>query len=110
VAGKGKPPLVLYSTQTYLKFRIQQDFIGKHWVWCSQIFDAEKQNPYALGAVQAPSSDPKSIYIDLAKAVARTDHHNAKIANQKTVLSGLVEGIVLGIEAETARLLGDRNS
>ena len=53
------------------------------------MFDAEKQSPYGLGAAQAPSSDPKAIYKDLAQAVARLDDHNAKIANQKAVLSGL---------------------
>lgn len=58
-------------------------------MWCSQVFDAEKQSPYALGAAQAPSSDPKAIYKDLAQAIARADDHNAKIASQKTVLSGL---------------------
>ena len=88
-SAAGKPPLVLYSTQTFLKFRIQHDFIGRHRVWCSPVFDAEKQNRYALGASLAPSSDPASIYRDLAQAVKRSDDHNAKIASQKTVLGGL---------------------
>lgn len=88
-SAAGKPPLVLYSTQTYLKFRIQHDFIGKHRVWCSPVFDAEKQNRYAVGAGLAPTSDPASIYRDLSRAIQRADDHNAKIASQKSVLGGL---------------------
>lgn len=86
----GQHPLVLYSTQTLLKWRIQQDFIGKHRVWCSPVFDAEKQNKYALGSGLAPSADPASIFRELHHAtVIRPDDHNAKIASQKSVLMGL---------------------
>jgi hypothetical protein len=89
-SAKGKPPLVLYSTQTYLKFRIQHDFIGKHRVWCSPVFDAEKQNKYAVGANQPDTADPISIYRDLHRAtIIKPDDHNAKIASQKVVLNGL---------------------
>jgi hypothetical protein len=104
-SGKRNPPLVLYSTQTYLKFRIQQDFIGKHRVWCSQVFDAEKQNPYELGSGQAPTSDPKAIFKDLwAAAVTKPDDHNAKITGQRTVLLGLaVSWCVDGLIAEDDR-------
>lgn len=88
-SARGKPPLVLYSTQTYLKFRIQQDFIGKHRVWCSPVFDADKQSRYAVGANQPDTADPISIYRDLHRAVKKPDDHNTKIASQRSVLNGL---------------------
>jgi hypothetical protein len=88
-ATKRPPPLLLYSTNTYLKFRIQQDYRAEHFVWCSPVFAAEALNKYALGAGLPPSSDPASIYRDLHHAVQRTDEHNDKIIKQKAVLMAL---------------------
>jgi hypothetical protein len=42
-----------------------------------------------LGADQAPTSDPHSIYLDLMTAVKKADGHNAKIAEQKKNLPAL---------------------
>lgn len=82
--------LVLYSTNTHMKFRIQRDFLGDvHYVWCSPVFDSTSLNRYARGALTPPSSDPKSIYGELAAAVRRADDHAPKIASQKAMLSAL---------------------
>jgi hypothetical protein len=83
------PPLLLYSTNTYLKFRIQEDYRGEHHAWCSPVFAAETLNKYAIGAGTPPSSDPASIYRDLHGAVRRADEHNGKIIAQKTVMMAL---------------------
>jgi hypothetical protein len=83
------PPLLLYSTNTYLKFRIQEDYRGEHHAWCSPMFSASALNKYALGSGTPPSSDPASIYRDLSEAVRRTDEHCAKIADQRAVLLAL---------------------
>jgi hypothetical protein len=87
-----QPPLLLFSTTTFLKFRIQQDFRGEHFAWCSPTFSAETLNKYSLGSGTPPSSDPASIYRDLCDAVRRTDEHNPKINDHiKTLLALAVE-------------------
>jgi hypothetical protein len=84
------PPLLLYSTNTYLKYRIQGQYRSEHYVWCSPAFSAEKLNKYAIGSGTPPSSDPATIYRDLLEAaVRRPDEHNAKILNQKNTLMAL---------------------
>lgn len=88
---RGEKPLLLYSTNTYLKFRLQEDYRGVHHVWCSPIFSASTRGRYELGAGQPPTSDPASIYRDLYQAVAKTDEHCDKIASQKKTLLALAE-------------------
>ncbi len=82
-------PLLLYSTNTYLKYRIQEDYVGEHYVWCSPTFSSDTLGKYSLGSGTPPSSDPVSIYRELHDAVRRTDEHCAKIENQKKTLLGL---------------------
>jgi hypothetical protein len=62
VGGSVLLGLLLYSTNTLLKFRIQEDYRHEHYVWCSPAFEAAKLSRYALGATTPPSSDPVSIY------------------------------------------------
>jgi hypothetical protein len=83
IAPGASEPLLLYSTNTYLKFRIQQQYRGEHYVWCSPAFAAEMLNKYALGAGMPPSSDPASIYRELHLAVSRPDDHAPKIIEQR---------------------------
>lgn len=87
---RGRLPLLLWSTNTALKFKIQERFRdGKHHVWCSQTFDGKAVGKYAIGRDQAISSDPLAIYKDLRDAVDSSDSHNAKIASQIKVLTAL---------------------
>jgi hypothetical protein len=73
-----------------MKFRIQRDFLGDiHYAWCSPVFDPSTLNRYARGALTPPSSDPKSIYNELAAAVRKGDEHASKITSQKAMLTGL---------------------
>jgi hypothetical protein len=81
---------MLWSTNTFLKFRIQQLFCGNlHYVWCSPIFEAAAAPRYAIGSGQAASSDPATIYRQLHQAVSTNDPHDAKIIQQKKILKGL---------------------
>jgi hypothetical protein len=82
-------PLLLFSTNTYLKFRIQENYREQHYAWCSTAFSANALDKYALGAGTPPSSDPASIYRDLCDAIDRTDEHNAKINSQRATLLAL---------------------
>jgi hypothetical protein len=81
-------PLVLYSAQTLLAYRISQKYYAeRHWVWCS---------PYrgfgtaaALDSAVPPSSSPLEIYKALHEEVKRNDHHSAKIeANRQGLIKG----------------------
>lgn len=72
-----------------MKYRIQRDYRGRFFAWCSPFFDGSKLGGYTLGADQVPTSDPFSIYRDLANAVNKNDEHNAKIAEQKKNLPAL---------------------
>jgi hypothetical protein len=82
-------PILLYSTNTYLKYRIQRDYRREHHVWCSPTFEAAKLGRYVLGAATPASSDPASIYRSLHRAVTEFDEHDGKIAEQKKVLLSL---------------------
>lgn len=77
-------PLLLYSTNTYLKFRIQDRYRQQHHVWCSPNFSAATLNKYSLGSSMPRTSDPATIYRDLAAAVAGNDGHCPK---RKTLLA-----------------------
>jgi hypothetical protein len=86
------PPLILWSTQTHFKFRIQQDFLGgRHYVWCSPEFDGAKLGKYTLSSNQPASSDPATIYRQLRTAIKTNDQHDAKIAAQKATISALAQ-------------------
>jgi hypothetical protein len=84
--------LLLYSTNTYLKYRIHRDFFNDiRYVWCSPEFDSSVLNRYARGAATPPSSDPKTIYTELSEAARRSDEHASKITSQKVILTALAE-------------------
>ena len=81
---------VLYSTNPFLKFHIQQRFRADvHWVWCSEIFDATKAAALSADALVAPSSNPADIYRELRRDTERKDSHSAKISSQKASLQAL---------------------
>ena len=81
-------PILLYSTNTFMKFLIQQKYMKDiHYVWCSEIFDSNTLGSYVSNSLVAPTSNPKDIYLDLKKAVEKVDKHNSKIKEQISSLS-----------------------
>ena len=97
-------PLLLFSTNTYLKYRIQEDYRQEHYVWCSPTVAYDSVGKYARGAGTPPSSDPASIYRELAEAVRRTDEHCAKILDQKTgLLARAVDWHAAGLITDATR-------
>lgn len=81
---------LLYSTNVYLKFHIQQVYMGDvHYVWCSEDYDSRTLSSYSPGALVAPSSNPADIYRELKRDVAGRDIHSAKINAQKATLASL---------------------
>ncbi len=52
-------PLVLYSVNTYLAFMINERYYeGKHYVWCSEVFDARDRDRLGLYGNIPPTSNP----------------------------------------------------
>lgn len=74
-------PLLLYSTQSYLSFHINQRFYREeHFVWCAPVYEP----PGGLGYIVPPTSCPRDIAKDLLNAVILSDRHNKKIEALRT--------------------------
>lgn len=81
---------VLYSTNVFLKFLIQQRFRKDiHFVWCCEFFDSTRQPAYSASSIVAPSSNPSDIYRQLKKEIEEKDRHSYKINEQKASLTNL---------------------
>ena len=81
-------PLLLYSTQTLLAYRVNQKYYReRHWVWCSPY--RGRGSTAAFDSAVPPSSSPLEIYKALHEDVKRGDHHSDKIkANKEGILRG----------------------
>lgn len=84
------PPPLLYSTNVFLKFLIQQKFRNdEHYVWCSDSFDAATAPRYSASSRVAPSANPADIYRQLRLDIEKQDRHSYKINAQKASLTSL---------------------
>jgi hypothetical protein len=83
-------PLVLYSVNTYLAFALnERHYDSKHYVWCSEVYDARSHHQLSRYADIPPTSNPHEIYRNLYEEVRRGDRHSAKIEeNRKNILRG----------------------
>ena len=80
---------VVYSTNAFLKFQIQEKYLKQHFAWCSDNFDTTAFGHYATSALVPPSSSPADIFRQLREDARRSDFHSAKINQQKASLSAL---------------------
>lgn len=81
---------LLYSTNVFLKFQIQEQFCGEiHYVWCSENYDSKTLSVYSVGALVGASSNPADIYRELKRDVDSKDKHSRKINAQKLTLNSL---------------------
>jgi hypothetical protein len=72
-------PLLLYSTNTWLAYSINERYYsGRHFVWCSPFFTADLA---PLSVSSPPSSTPADICCCLIDDIRRGDRHSAKIAS-----------------------------
>ncbi len=96
-------PLVLYSVNTYLAFMINERYYeGKHYTWCSEVFDARANGQRGRYASIPPTSNPYEIYHNLYEEVRRGDRHSAKIeANRNGILRGADTKLQAGIINES---------
>lgn len=87
--AKGVLPSILWSCGNMLKYRINEQYAGYHYVWCSPVFEGATVARGSMGASQAASSDPPSIYRSLHHDVSTRDRHSNEIKRQRDSLKGL---------------------
>ncbi len=82
--------LLLYSVNPLIKYNINEIYFNSnHYVWCSECFDASKQDAYNPRFRLGATSNPIDIYRDYYRAVNTHDAHNLKINSQRTELISL---------------------
>ena len=81
-------PLVLYSTNTWLAYKIAQAYYAEeHYVWCTPYFSSGSLPSWDYAV--PPSSSPSEIYIALHEDASRGDLHSGRIeANKAGILRG----------------------
>lgn len=90
--------LLLYSTNTWLAFKISKEYYGDvHYAWCSPYFSARSVPAYDY--TNPPSSSPGEIYDRLFADVTRGDLHSSRIeANRVGIINGAnkkaAEGVI----------------
>lgn len=91
--SKGSKHLLYYSVNTELAYNINQRFYGgKHYVWCSPIFDPKAAGRYSEFTFTGPTSSPHDIYCELMAHVKRKERHSAKIKENKIgIMRGATE-------------------
>lgn len=83
-----REPLVLYSTNTLLAYRINQQYYGEiHYVWCSPFFSGSADS---IDVAMPPSSTPCDICFRYLEDIQRQDRHSQTIHQNQT---GLRRGI-----------------
>lgn len=96
-----KPPILLYSANTWVSYIIAQQYYGgEHYVWCTPYFD-----PKSVPSIEytvPPSSSPIDIYLGLLEDVNRGDRHSAKIeANKAGIIRGAQHKLKTGVIGES---------
>lgn len=75
-------PLVLYSANTLLAYRINEHFYGQsHFVWCSPFFSASAAS---IDVQMPPSSTPCDICRSYLEDIYRQDRHSVRIQRNQT--------------------------
>jgi hypothetical protein len=97
----------LYSTNPWIKFDIYQRYRGdRHWVWCSDFFDARKYYLHIGSGHMPPSSNPAEIYEELkAATLHRPDFHchhivRVKLNLQQRALEWAADGSITNDDAQ----------
>lgn len=71
-------PLLLYSTNSYLAYSINEQYYGGlHYAWCSPYFHKDAVLP--LQAQMVPSSTPAAIYLEFTQGIKAGDLHCQKV-------------------------------
>jgi hypothetical protein len=88
-------PLILYSTNTQLAFKINEDYYHQaHYVWCNPYFHAD--SALKLTTDMPPSSTPRDIFREFQQGIERKDLHSSSLRRNR---EGLVTGITAKLKA-----------
>jgi hypothetical protein len=106
-----RPPLVLYSTTSWLAFAIAERYYdGVHYAWCSPSFDGTEAPLYMN---IPPSSSPAELYRRFMEDSRRGERHSLALNNHK---AGITRGaeerrgqgvITREIEDEIGQIVAD---
>lgn len=89
-------PLLLYSVNTSLAFRINEQFYKQiHYAWCNPYFDMRRNQISGIGK-SPPSSNPFEIYAAYLRDARAGDLHSSLIKQNK-------QGILRGAKARLER-------
>jgi len=106
-----KPPLLLYSTSTWLAYSVAEQFYGGiHFAWCSPVYDGRSADAHVN---IPPSSSPAALYHAMLEETRRGDQHgNAISQNRKGIYRGAQarqsQGLIGEQEVEEIRSSLDR--
>jgi hypothetical protein len=82
-------PLILYSANTQLAYRINEHFYGQtHFVWCNAFFSAT--SPRSIDVEMPPSSTPCDICRNYLEDITRRDRHSLSLRTNRV---GLQKGM-----------------
>jgi TIR domain len=88
-------PLLLYSVNTSLAFRINEQFYRQiHYSWCAPYFDMRRNQISGIGK-SPPSSNPFEIYASFLRDARSGDLHSPLIKQNK---AGILRGAQVRIE------------
>jgi hypothetical protein len=95
--GVGREYLLLYSTNTWLAYKISKEYYGDvHYVWCSPYFSFKSLTSHDVA--NPPSSSPGEIYDRLFEDVRYGELHSAKIdANRVGLINGANKKAAAGV-------------
>lgn len=89
-ASAAQQPLLYYSANTELAYRISEIYYGQiHYVWCTPFFTPSKGGE--LDYKVPSSSAPRDIYASFYKEVEQRDNHGTNIERNRV---GLRNGVI----------------
>jgi hypothetical protein len=94
-----KPPLLLYSTSTWLAYSVAEQYYGGvHYAWCSPVYDGRLAEAHVN---IPPNASPAALYSVMLADTRRGDQHSNAIDQNK-------KGIYRGAQARRSQgLIGD---
>jgi hypothetical protein len=94
-----KPPLLLYSTSTWLAYSVAEQYYGGiHFAWCSPVYDGRVA---AAHVNIPPSASPAALYRAMLEDTRQGDRHSNAIDQNK---NGIYRG---ALARQTQGLIGD---
>ena len=103
-------PLILYSTNTWLAYKISELYYrGLHYVWCAPVFDSESD--FSGEVMLSTTSNPVTVYRNLRDETRTGDRHSTKVQENKVgILHGATRKRADGLITESQERVSSRSS